>query len=107
IIGMGRVLVELTSRDGEPDGMCSDADGGLWLAFWGGSKVCRYAPDGRLIREVTMPISKPSCPAFAGGTRMIVTSARVGLEAGDEPLAGSVFAFDAGVAGVPIGRLPC
>ena len=105
LIGPGRVLLELSPRDGEPDGMCSDVDGGLWLAFWGGSAVRRYAPDGRLLREVAMPVSQPSCPAFAGGTRMVVTSARSGLDDCPEPLAGSVLVFDAGVEGVPVGRL--
>jgi sugar lactone lactonase YvrE len=105
VTGPGRVLLELSPRDGEPDGMCSDADGGLWLAFWGGSRVRRYAPDGRLTHEVAMPVSQPSCPAFAGGTRMAVTTASTGLDAGKEPLAGSVFVFDAGVEGVPVGRL--
>lgn len=105
VTGPGRVVLELSRRDGEPDGMCSDADGGLWLAFWGGSRVRRYAPDGRLLQDVPMPVSQPSCPAFAGGTRMVVTSARAGLDARQEPLAGSVFVFDAEVEGVPVGRL--
>jgi sugar lactone lactonase YvrE len=100
-------LITFTSADGEADGMCADAEGCLWIAMWGGAEVRRYDPRGRQIGRVPMPVPQPSCPAFAGGTRLAVTSARAGLDAAElarEPRSGSVFVVDAGVTGVPVGR---
>lgn len=106
-LGEPDVLVRFAAADGHADGMCADADGCLWIAMWGGGQVRRYSPDGRLLRRIPMPVSQPSCPAFAGGTRLAVTSARAGLtdaDLADQPLAGSVLVTDAGVEGVPVGR---
>jgi sugar lactone lactonase YvrE len=106
-LGPPEPLITFTSADGEADGLCADADGCLWIAFWGGAEVRRYDPRGRQIARVPVPVSQPSCPAFADGSRLVITSARAGLSSAElarEPLAGSVFEADAGVAGVPIGR---
>ena len=79
-----------------PDGAVLDADGTFWCAEWGSSRVRAYAPDGDVLRDMNLPVSQPSCPAFGGpGLRdLYVTTARQGLS-GDalagEPLAGQVF----------------
>lgn len=106
-IGPPGPLITLTGADGQADGLCADAEGCLWIAMWGGAEVRRYDPRGRQIGRIPVPVSQPSCPAFAGGTRLVITSARAGLDAAGlarEPLAGSVFEADAGVTGVPVGR---
>jgi sugar lactone lactonase YvrE len=84
---------------GSPDGSCTDRDGYLWNAEWGGKRVCRYAPDGTLDRVVDMPVTRPSCCAFGGDDlrTLFVTSASVGLseaELREEPLAGSLFSVE-------------
>ena len=71
----------------------------------------RYAPDGSVDRIVEMPVEQPSSCAFGGeGLRTLyVTSAREGLseaELADQPLAGSLFAVDVGVAGLEQGMFP-
>ena len=91
---------------GGPDGAVVDSDGYLWNAQWGGSKIVRYAPDGSIDREVHVPVSQPSCPAFGGSDlkTLYITSAREGLSAAQlekEPLAGGVFAIHVDVAGLP------
>jgi len=98
-----RVLIEVPSALGRPDGLTVDADGCLWVAHWGGWRVCRYdAKTGRLLRTVEFPVEQPSSCAFGPGTTLYVTTAWEGLRARDsQPLAGSVFAFDAGVDGAP------
>jgi len=67
--------------EGEPDGSCIDAEGFLWNAQWGGSRVVRYAPDGSIERIVATPASQPSCVAIggAGMDTVFASSARVGL----------------------------
>ena len=54
---------------GFPDGSCVDADGCLWNAEWGGSRVVRYTPAGKIDRVLALPAEKPTCCAF-GGTRL-------------------------------------
>jgi sugar lactone lactonase YvrE len=54
---------------GFPDGSCVDADGCLWNAEYGGSRVVRYTPAGKVDRVVAVPAKKPTCCAF-GGTRL-------------------------------------
>jgi len=94
-------------EEGAPDGGALDAEGFLWNAHWGGGKVVRYAPDGRVDRIVPMPVRQPSSCAFGGPDLgvLYVTSARVGLprevrEA--QPKAGGLFAFYPGVRGLPL-----
>ncbi len=84
---------------GSPDGMCFDADGGLWIAHWGGGCVSRFDADARVERRIALPASQITSMAFAGEAfdRLFVTSAADGV---DEPLAGSLFEVDPGVRGL-------
>jgi sugar lactone lactonase YvrE len=103
-LGGRQAMIEVPPACGQPDGLCVDADGCIWLAQWGGWRVCRYDPGGRLLRTVDLPVAQPSSCAFGPDTTLYVTSAREGLPPDhDQPLAGSVFAFDAGVRGAPVG----
>lgn len=80
----------------EPDGSTVDADGFLWNAQWGGSRVVRYSPDGRVDATIDLPARQPSCVSFAGREldRMVITSAHKGLDEAvlrDEPANGAIF----------------
>ena len=86
---------------GFPDGMTVDAEGCLWIAHWGGSRVSRFDPDGDLERLIRLPASQITNCVFAGSDldRLFVTSAAVGRET--ESLAGALFEVDAdGVKGL-------
>ena len=99
-----RVFLDFSTLPGKPDGACVDSDGCYWTACVYGSAVARVTPDGRVDRLIELPVEKPSMPAFGGSdmTTVFVTSIRRGV-AGDpkQPEAGSLFAFDAGVRGLP------
>ncbi|HEX7341969.1 MAG TPA: SMP-30/gluconolactonase/LRE family protein [Rhodanobacteraceae bacterium] len=76
-----RTFVDPDVPDGVPDGACVDAQGGLWNAQWGASRVVRYAPDGRADVVIELPVRQPTRPTF-GGARLdtlYVTSAWEGL----------------------------
>lgn len=101
------VFAETRGQPATPDGGAVDAEGFLWNAQWGGSRLVRYAPDGRIDRIVPMPVEQPTSCAFGGPglETLFVTSAWDGLS--DEarraqPLAGGLFAFKPGVAGQPL-----
>lgn len=100
--------------DGHPDGPIVDADGHVWVAFFSGWCVRRYAPDGRQVAEVPLPVANVTKITIGGpdGRTAYATTASKGLSDRDregQPCAGDIFAFDAGVTGQPahrIARLP-
>jgi sugar lactone lactonase YvrE len=106
-IGNRRVAFPVPQKLGWPDGMTIDADGMLWIALWDGWAVTRWDPrKGRLLEVIPLPVARVTSCAFGGadlGT-LYVTSARVGIadEAlRSQPQAGSIFALDVRVKGVP------
>jgi sugar lactone lactonase YvrE len=103
-----RVFTRFAEDDGYPDGMTVDADGFVWVCHWGGWRVTRFAPDGRIDRAVRMPVAQVTSCAFGGPdlATLFVTSASIGLDAATraaQPLAGGLFAFQPGVRGLPSG----
>jgi sugar lactone lactonase YvrE len=70
--------------------------------------VVRFAPDGRVDREVSVGCDSPTSCTFGGEgfSTLFVTSSRFGMKAGefDESLEGSLFALDVGVRGRPANR---
>jgi sugar lactone lactonase YvrE len=100
-IGGKRVFLRFEEDWGYPDGMTTDAEGGLWIAHWAGGRISRFLPDGTLDRSIALPASNITSCAFAGADldRLFVTSAALGTEG--EEHAGSLFEVDAGVRGIP------
>jgi sugar lactone lactonase YvrE len=95
-----RIFLRFEDSWGYPDGMCTDTDGGVWIAHWGGGRVSRFSPDGRLDRSIALPAAQITNCVFAGADldRMFVTSAAVGVE--DDPLAGALFEVESGARGI-------
>ncbi|MDG3041586.1 SMP-30/gluconolactonase/LRE family protein [Roseicyclus marinus] len=98
--------VFLDHRDSglNPDGAVVDADGHLIVAEWGASRVARYAPNGNLVEEISLPVPQPSCPAMGGQnlSTLYVTTARQGLSdaaMAAAPLSGQTFAIATGWRG--------
>lgn len=101
-----RTFARVNPADGVPDGLCVDAEGFVWSAHWGGGRLTRYDPDGRIERVISMPTPQVTSVAFGGDNldQMFVTTARLGLTAAqlqESPLSGGLFMVDAGVAGLP------
>jgi sugar lactone lactonase YvrE len=88
---------------GQPDGLTVDADGGVWVALWGGHAVHRYAPDGTLSAVVEVPVAQVSACTFGGPDldELYITTSRENL-ADPEPAAGAVFSVRPGVTGRPV-----
>ena len=93
---------------GYPDGLTCDAEGCVWIAHWGASRVSRFSPSGELLDVIHLPVVQPSSCTFGGANlrRLFITSASVGLGAGEnaDGLAGAVFAVDLDVGGSPAAR---
>lgn len=100
------LFAELSPDSGFPDGLTVDAEGFVWSAHYDGWRITRYAPDGHVDRVLTMPVRHVTSLTFGGPElrTLYVTSASLRLsdeERQAQPLAGHVFAFEPGVAGLP------
>lgn len=108
-LGAPQVWKTLGEGEGAPDGMTVDSEGCLWIAQWGGGRVCRYRPDGALLATVTLPVKQPSSCVLGGPDlkTLFITTAWEHYDAAQraaEPLAGSLYAVEVDVPGVPPSR---
>lgn len=72
-----RVFATVDQSDGGAcDGMTVDAEGFVWQAHVYAGKLNRYDPDGKLERQIEMPVKKVTCPVFGGSNldRLFVTT---------------------------------
>jgi sugar lactone lactonase YvrE len=92
----------MAAYTGRPDGAAMDSDGCYWVAGNDGASLLRFAPDGKLDRELNLPVAKPSMPCFGGpelDTLLVTSIVQPGKE--DDALAGAVLLVRPGVRGVP------
>ena len=97
----------LEGYGGRPDGAAVDVEGGYWVAMFEGQRLLRLSPEGRPLREVTLPVRCPTMPCFGGPDlkTLYITSARQNRPAAElrqQPLAGCVLALDVDVPGLPV-----
>ena len=86
---------------GAPDGSAIDAEGRLWNCRFGGGCVVCVAPDGRIEQVLDLPAQNITTCAFGGpdlATLYITTAAMMTTDS--DRLAGSLFAYEAAVAGL-------
>ena len=100
-LGDQEVFVSLKDTDCYPDGSAMDANGCLWNAQWGGSRVVQYAPDGSEKEIIGLPTAQPTSCAFVG-SHLLVTTASIGLQG--DPFAGLTFLIPVGVEGASISK---
>jgi sugar lactone lactonase YvrE len=103
-IGHRHPFATIPSEAGVPDGLTVDAEGGVWVALWGGGALHRYAPDGQLDRVVPLPVTHPTSCTFGGPDLgdLYITSAACALDAdarAAQPLAGALLRCRPGVRG--------
>ena len=79
--GEATVHLDLRPENLHPDGAVTDAEGNLWVAFWGAAQVRCYDAAGKCVRTVPAPAQNTSCPAFGGAdlSDLYITSATAGL----------------------------
>jgi sugar lactone lactonase YvrE len=89
-----RPFVSIDERDGIPDGLTVDDEGGVWVALYGGSCVHRYDERGHLDAVLEVPAKNVTSCCFGGddGRSLFVTTA-----APD----GNVYVAQPGVSGPP------
>lgn len=105
-LGAGRSFVRIDPDDGYPDGICCDAEGGLWVGLWGGWCARRYDAGGTLTDVTRFPVANVTKVALGGpdGRTAYATTARKGLGVAAraaQPLAGDIFCFTVRVGAPP------
>ncbi len=101
-----RRIATIPPELGVPDGMTLDSEGYLWVAIWGGWMVRRFAPDGRIDREIRVPVARTSSCAFGGPDYADLYITTASPEPGSDehaaqPHAGGLFRVRPGVTGRP------
>ena len=96
--------IDVSSYSGAPDGMCTDINGNLWVAFWGGGCIRKFSPTGELLAQVDLAATLVTNCAFGGPdlSTLYITCAVPTYEdfvTGEEPLAGSLFKAVVGTQG--------
>jgi sugar lactone lactonase YvrE len=101
-VGRRRVLYRANEQDGLPDGLAVDAEGGVWVAFWGGGCVRRLSPSGQVLATITLPVRQVASVTFGGAAldQLYITTARYGLSQMSGP-DGALFQLTSPVAGLP------
>ncbi len=100
--------IDLSAEAGQPDGMCIDAEGLLWVAMWGGRQVLRVDPAKRVVVERhLLPVSQVTSCCFGGAdlATLFITTAAIGLseaERAAQPHAGGLFALETRTRGRPV-----
>jgi sugar lactone lactonase YvrE len=97
-MGERRPFARLGSGETVPDGLTVDAEGGVWVAVWGGSVIQRYDAGGTLTGVVKLPAAFVTSCAFGGPEldQLFITTA-----AGPGRGGGALFTCPAGVKGLP------
>lgn len=97
----------LEGYQGRPDGAAVDRDGNYWVAMYEGQQLLQFAPDGRRLRRVALPVRCPTMPCFGGADlkTLYLTTACRGRPADElaaQPLAGRVLSLRVDVPGLPV-----
>ena len=95
-----RVFASVPSSCGFPDGLATDAEGGVWSARWGGACVVRYTPDGREDFRLVVPAQLVTSCAFGGEDLKTLYITTAQLESTDGDLGGHLFCAEAEVKGI-------
>lgn len=101
-----RRFIALSEASGYPDGMCVDAEGGIWQAHWDGARLTRFSADGVPVAVVPLPVANVTSCVFGGENlqTLFITTASKGLNAvqrAAQPHAGGLFAVDLSIVGLP------
>jgi sugar lactone lactonase YvrE len=99
-----RVFVQVPEEEGTPDGLTVDSEGYIWSAHWGGNRVTRYDPSGKVERLVELPVSQVTSCVFGGPdlTDLYITSAWSDMsdeQRANEPMAGDIFVLRTDING--------
>jgi sugar lactone lactonase YvrE len=85
---------------GQPDGLCVDSAGNVWVALNGVGRVRCYSPAGQIVQEVQLPVRLVTACTLGGDDLrdLYITTSREDLD-DPEPAAGALFRLRVDVPG--------
>jgi xylono-1,5-lactonase len=106
------VLIKHANQDGMPDGVVVDSADNIWTAQWAGRAVLKFDKAGQLLERIDVPSVHVTTLCFGGAKlcQVVTTTATDGATPDQRaalPLSGSLFTFEAAIAGIlePLFRL--
>ncbi|MBY4592596.1 SMP-30/gluconolactonase/LRE family protein [Rhizobium redzepovicii] len=104
-IGNREVFIDVRNFTGIPDGVAVDAEGGLWIAEFGGGAVHHFSAEGKRVGKIVLPATQVTSCVFAGPDLrhlVIITTKRLLDEDGrkSQPHSGDLFVVEPGVRGL-------
>ncbi len=98
-----KVFANIPRGKGNPDGLCVDSEGMIWVACWDGSCIIRFKRSGKIDKIIKMPISRPTSICFGGKNMktLFITSARkINLSNKIEKNSGNIFYIKTNIKGI-------
>ncbi|TCI03653.1 SMP-30/gluconolactonase/LRE family protein [Corallincola luteus] len=99
-----REFIRFPHGFGRPDGAAVDSEGYYWSALYGGGRVVRISPAGKVVNTITVPAKNPTMVAFGGESMntLFITTADTDYapEKAQYPLSGSLFSVNLPVTGL-------
>jgi sugar lactone lactonase YvrE len=73
-----KIIIKTPKKRGYPDGICTDSQGFIWVAYWDGSCVIRHSANGKIDKVIKLPIKRPTSLSFGGKNLnlLFITSAK-------------------------------
>jgi len=105
--GSAEVIIDLNADGTNPDGAVIDAEGCIWIALWGASRIARFSPNGALLSTVSLDAQQITCPSIGGTdlSTLFATSATQGLTAPNDVEGKTFNLMLSGIKGQPEHRV--
>ena len=92
-------MVREPRRDNYEKRLTVDAEGYIWNAHWGGSRISRYDHNDQVDQVIEIPVPMVASMAFGGKNlkKLFVTTSRLNMEKDQikaAPLSGGLFVLD-------------
>jgi sugar lactone lactonase YvrE len=89
------------------DGMCADADGGIWAALWNGTGIAHFDFNGNLVEHIKFAAPNVTSCGFDAEDNLLITTGTATLSSEDIerfPGAGSLWSIPASQHGTTRAR---
>ena len=79
--GKAEIFLNFSKENLKPDGSVIDAEGCIWNAQWGSSRISKFDQNGNLIENIKLQVPFVTCPVIGGknNSTLFITTAREGM----------------------------